>query len=107
MLVRSGDDPSTTSSSADWGRTDHDMNRPEAASATDSRPECVPEDAHYVPVRAETLVTEAVAQMASGRGFLACLGGDAPILVPGSGGCELVSVDFEEVVGGAHESRLT
>jgi hypothetical protein len=50
MLVRSGDDPSTTSSSANWGRTDVDMDRLDAPSATDSRLECVPEDAHYVPV---------------------------------------------------------
>jgi hypothetical protein len=49
----------------------------------------------------------AVAQMVSGRGFSACLGGDAPILVPDSGGCELLPVDFEEVVDGAHESPLT
>jgi hypothetical protein len=50
MLVRSGEDPSTTSSSANWERTDNDMDRLEAASAAKSRPECVPEDAHYVPV---------------------------------------------------------
>ena len=32
------------------GKTDDDMDRVEAASAADPRPECVPEDAHYVPV---------------------------------------------------------
>jgi hypothetical protein len=53
MLGRSGDDPSTTSSSANWGRTDVDMDRLDAPSATDSRPECIPEDAHYVPVSCE------------------------------------------------------
>jgi hypothetical protein len=50
MLVRSGEDPSTTSSSANWERTDDDMDRLEAGSEANSRPECVPEDAHYVPV---------------------------------------------------------
>ena len=39
-----------TSSSANWGKTDDDMDRLEAASAANSRPECVPEDAHFVPV---------------------------------------------------------
>lgn len=42
-----------------------------------------------------------------GWGFLVCLGGGASILVPGSGGCELVAVDLEQVVDGAHESPLT
>jgi hypothetical protein len=50
MLVRSGEDPSTTSSSANWERTDNDMDRLEAASAAKSRPECVPEDADCIPV---------------------------------------------------------
>ena len=50
MLVRSGEDPSTTTSSANLERTDDDMDRLEAPSAADSRPECVPEDARYVPV---------------------------------------------------------
>jgi hypothetical protein len=50
MLIRSGEDPATTSSSANLERTDDDMNRLEAASAANSRPEYVPEDAHYVPV---------------------------------------------------------
>lgn len=45
--------------------------------------------------------------MVSGRGFSACLGGDALIVVPGLGGWELLAVDLEEVVGGAHESPLT
>jgi hypothetical protein len=40
-LVRSGEDPSTTSSNAHWERTDDDMGRLEAASAADSRAERV------------------------------------------------------------------
>jgi|GEM_PF-5367503 hypothetical protein len=42
-----------------------------------------------------------------GGGFQRVLGGDAPILVPDSGGCESVAVDLEQVVDGAHESPLT
>lgn len=55
----------------------------------------------------ETRAPGAVAQMVSVRGFQRVVGGDAPILVPGLGGCESVAVDFEEVVDGAHESPLT
>ena len=37
----------------------------------------------------------------------ACPGWAASILVPGSGGCESLAVDFEQVVDGADESPLT
>ena len=49
----------------------------------------------------------AVAWMVPGAGVSACLGGAALILVPGSGGCESLPVDFEQVMDGAHESPLT
>lgn len=36
-----------------------------------------------------------------------CLDGDAPIRVPGSGGCELVSVTLDQIVNNADESPFT
>jgi hypothetical protein len=49
----------------------------------------------------------AVAQMVSGQGFSAFPRRGRADLFPGSGGCELVAVDFEQVVDGAHELPLT
>ena len=54
----------------------------------------------------EALAVGAVAWMVSGVGVSACSGGGASILVPGSGSCDSVSVDFEQVVDGADESPL-
>ena len=60
-----------------------------------------------LPSHAITLGTGAVAWMAPGRGFSAWMGGGVPILVPGSGGCESLPVDLEQVMDGAQESPLT
>jgi hypothetical protein len=57
MLVRFAEDPSTTSSSANLERTDDDMNRLEAASATNSRPECVRKAHITCPLLTATLGT--------------------------------------------------
>jgi len=48
----------------------------------------------------------AVAWMVLRAGVLVCLGGGASVLVPGSGGCESLPVDLEQVVDCADESPL-
>jgi hypothetical protein len=95
MLVRFGDYPSTTSSSANWREptttwtATKQLPRPIRVLSASRKTHTT------LPLRTATLGTGAVAQMVSGQGFSAFPRRGRADLFPGSGGCELVAVDFE------------